>query len=117
MAKTARRRQAALLTGHERWPRFQHCRDLGALAGGEDGAAIDKFALITTEPNGLAAKIHSRMPVIVAQGDYDAWLIAEASAAQNLIRPYRAEAMKAYPISTRINSLKNNDPEIIKPAE
>jgi putative SOS response-associated peptidase YedK len=85
--------------------------------GGEDGAAIDTFALITTEPNSLAAKIHNRMPVIVAQGDHDAWLIAEASAAQNLIRPYRAEAMKAYPISTRINSLKNNSPDIIKPAE
>jgi len=82
----------------------------------EGSEPVETFALITIEPNSLAAEVHNRMPLIVAQGDYEAWLTAEAPNAQNLIRPYPAEAMKAYPISTRVNSPKNNDPALIEPA-
>jgi len=56
------------------------------------------------------------MPVIVAQRDYDAWMTADASAAQNLMRPYPAEAMKAYPISKRVNDPKNDDAALLYPA-
>jgi putative SOS response-associated peptidase YedK len=82
---------------------------------GESGEAVNSFALITTEPNELAGAIHDRMPVIIAPTDYEAWLTVEARDAQNLIRPYPAAAMKAYPISTRVNSPNNNDPSIIEP--
>lgn len=78
--------------------------------------ASDTFALITTEPNSLTATFHQRMPVIVAQGDYDAWMRAEASAVQNLMRPYPAEAMKTYPLGKRVNDPQNDDPALLFPA-
>jgi len=68
---------------------------------GDGGEPVETFAIITCEPNALMASIHKRMPVIVASGDYDAWLTAEPAGAQNLLRPYPPKAMKAYPISKR----------------
>ena len=40
---------------------------------GTDGALVT-FTIVTTEPNKLLATVHSRMPAILAESDYDAWL-------------------------------------------
>ncbi len=37
--------------------------------------------------------------------------------AQALLAPYLAERMRAYPISTRINNVKNDDPTCIEPLQ
>lgn len=39
-----------------------------------EGAAIDSFAIITTEANAVAKPVHSRMPVVLPKTSYDAWL-------------------------------------------
>ena len=41
-----------------------------------DGKPLDSFAIITTDPNEVAAKVHTRMPVIVEPKDYTRWLTA-----------------------------------------
>jgi putative SOS response-associated peptidase YedK len=54
---------------------------------GADGSEIETGVIITTEPNSTIAQIHSRMPVVVAPEDYEAWLTGEVKDAASLIRP------------------------------
>lgn len=83
-------------------------------AGGAESAGT--FAVLTTTPNELIAGIHNRMPVIVRSTDAEAWL-SSADPPQEVMRPYPAERMQAFPVSTRVNSPKNNDASLCAPAE
>jgi len=85
-----------------------------------DGSQVKSATIITTEPNALVAPIHNRMPVIVRREDYRKWLdpgekkpeeIGELTA---LLKPYPAHEMEVYPISTRVNSAKNEGAELIE---
>jgi putative SOS response-associated peptidase YedK len=55
------------------------------------------------------------MPVILDPADYDRWLSAEAPP-EELLRPFPAEEMAAYPVSTWVNKPANNDARCIEPA-
>jgi putative SOS response-associated peptidase YedK len=72
--------------------------------------------IITTEANELLAQIHNRMPVILPEELHAAWL-GESSVAdpKTLLQPFPASEMKMLEISPRVNSPKNNDPDIIRP--
>jgi putative SOS response-associated peptidase YedK len=39
-----------------------------------DEPGVETYTILTTEPNDILSDIHDRMPVIVRQEDYDAWL-------------------------------------------
>lgn len=97
--------------------------DLFALAGlweiwqSADGDALQTCTILTTTPNELMASIHNRMPVIVAAEDFDDWLDPgpQPDQALHLLRPYPAEKMAAYPVSTFVNNPRNDAPECIAP--
>jgi len=55
------------------------------------------------------------MPVILPEEHHDAWLSGEAG--KEILVPYPADRMKAWPVSRRVNSPKNNDAGIIAPVE
>ena len=55
------------------------------------------------------------MPVILPEEHHDAWLSSEAG--KEILAPFPADRMKAWPISARAYSLKNNDAEITAPIE
>jgi putative SOS response-associated peptidase YedK len=55
------------------------------------------------------------MPVILPEEHHDAWLSGEAG--KEILVPFPANRTKAWPISSRVNSPKNNDAEIIAPIE
>lgn len=78
---------------------------------------IDSCTIITTEPNKLMADIHDRMPLILPPDDYDLWLDPEFQNKEKLLsmlRPYSAEELTAYPVSTVVNSPKNERAECIE---
>ena len=84
------------------------------------GEIINSCTILTTEANELLRPIHHRMPVILNPADYDLWLdptVQEASALQPLLQPYAAAKMMAYPVSTQVNSPKNDYPDCIEPVE
>jgi putative SOS response-associated peptidase YedK len=59
------------------------------------------------------------MPVILRPEDYGLWLgekPADAEALSAACAPTPAEDMPAYPISTRVNGPRNDDPAILKKA-
>jgi putative SOS response-associated peptidase YedK len=69
--------------------------------------------IITGEPNELVRQIHTRMPVILPEEHHDSWLSGEAG--KEILVPFPADRMKAWPISPRVNSPRNNDPGILEP--
>jgi putative SOS response-associated peptidase YedK len=83
----------------------------------EDRKERQSCSLITTEANELMAPIHDRVPVIMAESAYDRWLDADEPVGdpQSLLKPYPADEMAEYPISTYVNSPKNQGPKCIEP--
>ncbi len=84
---------------------------------GPDGP-LHTVSLITTVPNALMGTIHDRMPVILPAEDYAAWLDpanVDVDALKGLIRSYPTERMHAHLVSTRVNTPKNDDLELIAP--
>jgi len=75
-------------------------------------------ALLTTAPNSLISLIHNRMPVIMEAAVARRWLrpgpISEAEYAGFCVS-FPAEAMAAHPVSTLVNNVRNNGPELIVP--
>lgn len=85
-----------------------------------DGSQVKTCTIITTEPNELMSKLHNRMPVILPASAYDQWLDPapqKPEALQNLLVPYPAAAMTAYPVSTLVNSPNNDRPECLVPVQ
>jgi hypothetical protein len=52
------------------------------------------------------------MPLILAAGDYARWLSDEPDP-NDLMKPFPAEPMRMWPISTRANKPENGDPSIV----
>lgn len=81
-----------------------------------DGSELPTCTIVTTTPNAVMAQLHDRMPVIVPPEHYDTWLAeGERPAPEllSLIQPY-AGAMKARPVSTRVNSPRFDDPTLLE---
>jgi putative SOS response-associated peptidase YedK len=84
------------------------------------GNELETCTILTTDANALLAKLHDRMPVILAPEQYDAWLDPANQDAKSLtpmLKPYPAELMIDYPVSTRVNSPKYDDAKCIEPIE
>lgn len=85
---------------------------------GPDGSAVRTATIITTSPNELVSKLHNRMPVILKEEDYPKWLSQDEKPKDellDLLSPYPTEEMVAYPVSTMVNSPRNDDPSLINP--
>lgn len=75
------------------------------------------FAIITTTPNSLVAKVHDRMPVMLNDESVEDWLNPDTTAdqAEKLLTPYPATQMAAYAVSRAVNFARNKGPEVIEP--
>ncbi len=82
-----------------------------------DGRVIESCTVITTSANRIMAPVHDRMPVIVAPDAAGRWLDPEVPAdeARALLAPCPADIMECYPVSTLVNSPKNDAPELVRP--
>ena len=79
---------------------------------------IRSCTVITTEPNESLIPIHNRMPVILAEADWPAWLgetPAGAADLKALLRPYPSEDLTMWPIDKAVGNVRNDGPELIKP--
>ena len=78
------------------------------------GETKDTYTVITTDPNSLMETIHNRMPVILRREDYDRWLTPgdPSHLPVDLLRPYDADSMKAWKVSSDVGNVRNNRPEL-----
>ena len=61
-------------------------------------------------------EIHDRMSAILAPEDYTRRLSDEPDR-RGRMRPFPPDLMRMWPISTRVNKPKNDDPSIVEPVE
>jgi putative SOS response-associated peptidase YedK len=87
---------------HERW-----------LTG--DGEPLDTCTILTTDANDLLRAVHDRMPVIVPPERYERWLDPAREGPQELVAPYPSERMTWWPVSSRVNSVRNDEASLIEP--
>lgn len=75
-------------------------------------------AIITCQPNQLVRSIHNRMPVIIMPEDYDRWLDPETSEEEikQLMQPLSSSLFETYQVSLKVNSSRNNGPELLMKA-
>ena len=99
-------------------------RGLMALAGlwetwrSPAGERVSSFAIITTTPNELCARLHNRMPVVLKPETWPVWLgeeRADEPQLRALLAPYPSDEMICWPVSARVGNVKNNDASLIEP--
>lgn len=74
--------------------------------------------IITTEANDLLRPIHDRMPVVLSPQDFDRWLdrdTTDVDALRSLLVPSDPRALDMFEVSPRVNSVRNNDGELVVP--
>ena len=86
-----------------------------------DGTVRDSAAIITRPAVEFLATVHSRMPTFLPRDRWDHWLdrsvqdVDEIRAMMELESP--AIGLKAVPVASLVNSIRNNGPELIAPIE
>ncbi len=82
------------------------------------GDVIHSFAIVTTAANAFMRTLHDRMPVILDKSDVAAWLDPERQETvdlQTFLRPCPSEWLTAFPVSTKVNSPRYNQPDVLVP--
>jgi putative SOS response-associated peptidase YedK len=79
---------------------------------------VESCTILTTAANDLMRPLHDRMPVILDVKDYDRWLDPAAQDPKDLaplLVPYHGGDLAAYPVSTQVNSPRNDDARCVEP--
>ena len=77
------------------------------------------FAIITTDANSLVGKVHHRMPVILSENNTNYWLDDNISDVEvlDILSPYPEIEMNCFEVSTKVNNVRNDSPELINPVK
>jgi putative SOS response-associated peptidase YedK len=78
-----------------------------------EGEWVRTATIITTDANDALKNLHTRMPVILARADVDRWL---SHGDASLLRPAPGDWVTSWPVSTRVNAVKNDAPDLIEAA-
>ena len=74
--------------------------------------------VLTTSAEDSLGHIHDRMPLLVERERYAAWLDparSDPDDLRGLLVPAAPGRLEAYPVSTEVNSVRNNGPELVEP--
>jgi len=81
------------------------------------GEIIESCTVLTTTANDVLRPLHDRMPVILPPEHFDEWLNPSTPLPliQSLLRPYPAQAMRAYPVGVQVSKPAHEGPDCIAP--
>ena len=74
--------------------------------------------VLTTQAEDAVGHIHDRMPLMVPPERWGAWLDPEPADKDDLLsllQPAAPRRLEAYPVSTMVNNVRNNGPELLEP--
>ena len=74
--------------------------------------------ILTGSPNSMMKEIHDRMPVILPPESWDTWLDrdnTDVEALNGLMTSYPSELLTEYAVSTLVNKVANNTPDLLTP--
>lgn len=66
------------------------------------GETLNSCTMIITEPNKFVSEVHDRMPVLLAEGDFEPWL--SGAAGLELLKPAPEDALQRWPVSKRVSA-------------
>jgi putative SOS response-associated peptidase YedK len=82
-----------------------------------DDNPLRSATILTTSPNSLMGQIHNRMPVILAEFDWDRWLdptLTDATSLFELLAPAPEDLLEAIPVGPGVNSARNQGRALIE---
>jgi putative SOS response-associated peptidase YedK len=82
----------------------------------DSGEWVRTFSIVTADAIERLRPIHHRMPVMLEPADWPAWLGEEAAAPdrlQAILAPPADLPVEAYPVSVRVNAVRNDDPTLM----
>lgn len=84
----------------------------------DEGRTLRSFAIVTTTPNEIMRPIHERMPAILTPAGAERWLdpSLEPGVVHQLLAPCDPGLLRAWRVSTRVNSPRHDEPTLIEPA-
>jgi putative SOS response-associated peptidase YedK len=74
--------------------------------------------VITTEATDEVGRIHDRMPMLVEPQNWGRWLdpqLTDVEPLLELLVPAAPGRLEAYPVSTEVNDVRNNGPQLVQP--
>jgi putative SOS response-associated peptidase YedK len=80
-----------------------------------DGSEVDTGAILTVGANRSLARIHDRMPVVIAPEDFARWLdcrTQEPRAVKDLMVPAQEDFFEAVAVADLVNKVANVGPEL-----
>lgn len=80
-----------------------------------DGAWLTTATVITTSATDDVGHIHDRMPMTVPQANWAAWLDPQFGADAHSLLTVPAPELTYFPVSTAVNKVENDGPELIRP--
>lgn len=90
------------------WPLEQHARPLVTCA------------VVTTAALGRFAEIHHRMPLVLPRQRWAEWLDPGRTDVSDLLHPPGPDvldSLEAHPVSTEVNNMRNNRPDLLEPVD
>ena len=83
-----------------------------------DGEVLDTCTIVTTSACESLRQVHERMPVIVPDAKYARWLdCSNPDDVADLLAAWSGEPLHAYPVSTRVNAVRNDDAQLCEPVK
>lgn len=80
-----------------------------------EGRIKNTFTIITTKSNEIMKPLHARMPVILAPHLEKEWLDnSNPSDLQKMIQAYDSKKMETFEVSSLVNKVGNDSPDLIK---
>lgn len=79
---------------------------------------VISFTILTTSAEDALGQVHDRMPLFLDPATYDAWLDPAPRPAGDLLDlliPAAPGRLDAFAVSTAVNNVRNNGPELIVP--
>jgi putative SOS response-associated peptidase YedK len=83
-----------------------------------EGEQMHSFTLITCAANQLVMEASDRMPVMIEKSRESAWLNKATPFGElvSMLTPFPALQMQRHPVSSRVNNIKYDAPDLISPA-
>ncbi|MFM8405475.1 MAG: SOS response-associated peptidase [Actinomycetota bacterium] len=86
-----------------------------------EGEMRDSVAIITRDSVGELAKVHNRMPLFLPREQWSAWMDSDLTDVEEIRSmmqvPHPDEHLRYWPVSTLVNSIRNNGAELVAPIE
>ena len=90
---------------------------------GADDGWLRSCSIVTAKANALLEPVHDRMPVVLAERAWDAWLDptpatgARAAALAQLLVPAPDDWFEMFAVSERVNRVVEKGPELVRPLD